>query len=221
MGNSISSEWEQIHSDREWGKYPTEPVIRFVARNFYKKDRRNTKLLDYGCGQGAHTWYLAREGFDTYAFDGSPSAVKKARDYLTSEGLNAHFDVMDATNVAYPEKFFDGVIDSACIGHNKIEDITTMYSMIYKVLKENGRLFTSFFSTKTTGFGTGEQVLGNTYRGVTVGPLAGLGVVHFWEENELKGIIEEIGFRDIEIERYSHMDHGSFIDSFVLTATKY
>ena len=27
--------WEQVFSSQEWGKYPGEDVIRFVARNFY------------------------------------------------------------------------------------------------------------------------------------------------------------------------------------------
>lgn len=42
--------WEQVHSEMEWGKYPSEEVIRFVARNYYKKDRENVNLLDFGCG---------------------------------------------------------------------------------------------------------------------------------------------------------------------------
>ncbi len=41
--------------------------------------------------RGAHTWYLAREGFDVYAFDGSKSAVAKAAQRLEKEHLKAHF----------------------------------------------------------------------------------------------------------------------------------
>ena len=61
------------------GEYLSEHVIRFVARNYYNTDRSKVRILDFGCGQGAHTWYLAREGFDTYAFDGSSSAIKKPK----------------------------------------------------------------------------------------------------------------------------------------------
>ena len=197
-------------------KYPTESVIRFVARLFYNSNRKDIKILDFGCGQGAHTWYLAREGFDTYAFDGSISAVEKAKELLISEGLNANFEVVDGINIKYQNDFFDAVIDSACIGHNKIGDITTMYLNIYNILKEGGYLYTSFFSKKTTGYGTGE----NTYKNVTMGPLRNLGIIHFWEENEFRGIIDEIGFKQIEIERYYHTDRDMDIDSYVLTAKK-
>lgn len=64
---SFSEEWEKIHSTQEWGRYPSETVIRFIARNYYKTEREKIKILDFGCGAGAHTWYLAREGFDVYA----------------------------------------------------------------------------------------------------------------------------------------------------------
>ena len=45
---SFDETWEEIHSTQEWGKYPSEPVIRFVARNYYKVDRKATKILDFG-----------------------------------------------------------------------------------------------------------------------------------------------------------------------------
>lgn len=33
---SFSEEWEKIHSTQEWGRYPSETVIRFIARNYYR-----------------------------------------------------------------------------------------------------------------------------------------------------------------------------------------
>lgn len=85
MNKSIDPIWEKIHSSQKWGMYPPEHIIRFIARNYYSKDRSQTKILDFGCGQGANTWYLAREGFDVYAFDGSESACKKSLTYLATE----------------------------------------------------------------------------------------------------------------------------------------
>ncbi|MCM1185083.1 MAG: class I SAM-dependent methyltransferase [Lachnoclostridium sp.] len=220
MKKSMSDEWEKVHHDREWGKYPSEPVIRFVARNYYNKDRKNVKILDFGCGQGACTWYLAREGFDTYAFDGSASAIQKAKQVLEENNLKAHLDVMDGANISYSNDFFDAVIDGACIGHNRIEDIKLMYSSIYKILKKGGRMFSTFFTTKTTGFGTGEYIEKNTYKGTTRGPLAGLGMVHFWEEEELRDVIQSIGYGDIQIEKLMYTDNGNIIDMLILMAVK-
>ena len=85
MEKSFNQEWETVHSTQEWGMYPTEHVIRLVARNYYKTlERSKVKMLDFGCGTGAHTWYLAREGFDAYAFDGSESTIKRAKERFES-----------------------------------------------------------------------------------------------------------------------------------------
>lgn len=47
---SFCETWEKIHKEQEWGKYPSESVIRFIARNYYKTKRENVKILDFGCG---------------------------------------------------------------------------------------------------------------------------------------------------------------------------
>ncbi|MBR1383475.1 MAG: hypothetical protein IJ555_06660 [Ruminococcus sp.] len=53
---SFDSKWEKVHQERDWGKYPAESTIRFVARNFYSvPDRSRVKILDFGCGGGATT----------------------------------------------------------------------------------------------------------------------------------------------------------------------
>lgn len=49
---SFDETWEEIHKTQEWGKYPTEHVIRFIARNYYKKERSKIRILDFGCGGG-------------------------------------------------------------------------------------------------------------------------------------------------------------------------
>lgn len=220
MGQSISSEWEQIHSNRAWGKYPSEPVIRFVARNFYEGDRKNTRILDFGCGQGAHTWYLAREGFDVYAFDGSPSAVKKAKETLEKENLSAKFKIIDGVNIDYEENFFDAVIDSACVGCALIDDIKTMYSKIFTILKPGGYVFSSYFSVNTSGYGTGEKLEHNTYKNVTEGPVVGEGVIHFWEKDEFNKVITDAGFEDVKIDTVTYTDNGNLIELFILTGKK-
>lgn len=40
MGKSFNQEWETVHSTQEWGMYPTEHVIRFIARNYYNVPER-------------------------------------------------------------------------------------------------------------------------------------------------------------------------------------
>jgi len=72
--NSWDQVWESVFKQQEWGKYPGESLIKFVARNFYKNDRKRVSLLEIGCGPGANIWFMAREGFNVTGIDGSQIA---------------------------------------------------------------------------------------------------------------------------------------------------
>ena len=215
--------WEQIHSEVEWGKYPSEEVIRFVARNYYEKNRSNIRLLDFGCGTGAVTWYISREGFNAYGFDGSETAVKKAKVRMEEEKTFAELLVADAGDLPYDDEFFDGVIDSAVIYANKIEEISDILKEIYRVLKTNGKIFsTGLFNLDTDGFGTGEDLGNNTYRELTQGCLAHRGTVHFFDLEEIKILWKNAGFKNIKIDRVKRTDNGgeNTVVYFIVEAEK-
>lgn len=142
---SFNKIWESVHANQEWGRYPSESVIRFIARNYYDKVRGQIKILDFCCGGGSNTWYLDREGFDVYAFDGSRSAVAKVKNILEKEGLNADLRVRDALELDCKDNFFDCVIDNVSIYSNKLCDITKMYKKIYDMLKQGGSIYVCVF----------------------------------------------------------------------------
>ena len=217
---SFSQDWEEIHKNQEWGKYPTESVIRFVARNYYKSERTKIKILDFGCGAGAHTWYLAREGFDVYAFDGSQSAVEKAEKYLNQCGLKAHFAVMDGAEIQYEKEFFDCVIDSVCIYANLRNAIKKMYQEVYTVLKNGGKLYTSCFGTGTEGYGTGICMEEGTYKDIEKGVLQGRAIAHFYTKEEFYEILQSCGFKNIEIDEMIYTDNGIKVEQFIAKAEK-
>ncbi len=218
---SFNEEWEQIHQSMEWGKYPSENVIRFVARNYYKRDRKHIRILDFGCGSGANTWFLAREGFDTYAFDGSKSAVEKAKAHLQAEGLsNVHFDVMDGTEILYENEFFDCVIDNVCIYANCLKYINEMYANVHRILKPGGKFFSTCFGTGTSGYGEGEQIEKNTFCNISKGALADRAVAHFFTKSELKTLAGGAGFSNIIIDEMTYTDNGISIEMFIMNAIK-
>ena len=217
---SIDSIWETIHRNGSWGAYPSEHIIRFVARNYYNEDRSKIKVLDFGCGQGAHTWYLAREGFDTYAFDGSESAVKKAKSYLETNGLTAHFKVSDGLTVDYPDNYFDAIIDNVCIYANKIKNIRVMYSNIYRFLKPNGKLMTVVFGEEMNGYKSGEEIEEGTFENIKEGNLAHRGVTHIFEQDEITALLKSIGYVDIKCDWIKYTDNGRMVHQYICSAEK-
>lgn len=202
------------------GGYPSEHIIRFVARNYYAKRREQIKILDFGCGAGSHTWYLAREGFDTYAFDGSSYAVENAKRKLEKEGLHADFKVIDGLDIEYEDNFFDAVIDNVCIYANTLKNIKKMYTNVYRVLKEGGKLETVCFGKKTYGYGMGRTIESGTYSDIPDGPLYNRGVTHFYDKEDLESVLAEAGFKEITVDMILFTDNGKNVQQYIAQAVK-
>lgn len=221
MKISIDSKWEEIHSNREWGQYPTEYVIRFIARNYYGVPNRNAvRVLDYGCGGGNHTWYLAREGFDTYAFDGASSAIQRVKLRMEKEELSVHLKVCDALNTSYENNFFDAIVDSFCVAMNTSAEIEAMYKEIYRILKPGGKLLTAQFGKNTDGYGTGSKIDESTYSGIDNIQLHNVGKTHFTDKVEIKSMLESAGFINVDIDTILYTDGGVYIEQIIVKASK-
>ncbi len=124
--------WEEAHAQREWGRYPKEELVKWVARNYYSVPERSAvKFLDLGAGAGASTRFLKNEGFTVVPVDGSISAIKRI-----GWGI-----VADATDLPFEDNSFDVVIDVLCLAHNIRADIDTIVDEIARVLKPGGRVF--------------------------------------------------------------------------------
>lgn len=209
MMDTFDNRWEEVHKEKDWGKYPPEEIIRFVARNYYNKNRPETKILDIGCGTGSITWYLAREGFSTFALDGSETAVVKARKRIFDERLKADIIVCDAGSVPYQDEYFDAIIDSALICCNTSKGIKTILKECYRILKAGGKIFsTGLFKVGMTGYGTGQRIEENTYREVLEGNVAHIGTVHFFDERQISDFWTSSGFSDIKIDSLDRTDLG-------------
>lgn len=220
--NTFDKTWEEVHKKEVWGKYPSEDVIRFMARNYYKLlsfSDEVVKVLDLGCGSGSHTWFLAKEGFDTYAIDGSEAAVTKTKKLLSDMKLSATVMVSDAANLPFQDNFFDVIIDSAVIYANTICGINAIFKECYRVLKSGGRIFsTGNFSSQTTGFGTGIKMEENTYKDIELGSLKGRGTTHFFTKEELMKLYRDM--RDIKIDYLTRTDGDNVIAYHIIQATK-
>ncbi|EAI7225285.1 class I SAM-dependent methyltransferase, partial [Campylobacter coli] len=85
--------WENIFSNKEWGKYPSENLIRFIARNFYNvKNRNEIRILELGLGTGANLWFCAREGFRVSGIEWSKTGVERFQKRLDDENLSSQID---------------------------------------------------------------------------------------------------------------------------------
>jgi SAM-dependent methyltransferase len=214
--------WEDIFATREWGKYPSEDLIRFVARNFYQvPDRSEVRLLEVGCGPGANLWYLAREGFSFAGIDGSQTAIDKAASRLDGEcpGWRARGDLRigDIASLPYESLTFDAVIDNEALSCNGFEAARDMYAEIARVLKPGGRLYSRTFAIGSWGDGSGESLGRGAWR-CAEGPLAGKGVCRFTAEADIPELLAPFELDTLEVQSWTCDNRHQQIREWLITA---
>ena len=216
--------WEDIFRSREWGKYPSEDLIRFVASNFYQlADRSGARLLEVGCGPGANLWYLAREGFSFVGIDGSETAIGKAEKRLDAEcpgwRSRGELKVGDIGKLPFADASFDAVIDNEAISCNNFDASCGMYAEIARVLKSGGRMYSRTFAEGSWGDGSGES-LGDGAWHCADGPLAGKGLCRFTTERDISALTKSMRLQTVEMLRWTTGNQKNEIREWLITAIK-
>lgn len=224
MEKAFDSTWEKIHSQRIWGSYPCEDVVRFMAKNYYAyENRKSIKVLDFGCGAGANTWYLANEGFTVVGLDASESAINNAKKVLEKFGVDAQLGCADGLETEFQDKSFDCIIDNRSIFSTKYENVIKLYREMFRLLKNGGKLFTSCFSSKTTGAQEAVKLDRYTYTEFRRGIFSPERVVCLWDTpDDIKGLLLEIGYSDVSVELHieTKNDMKIYNEMYIVSATK-
>jgi SAM-dependent methyltransferase len=198
---SWDSKWEEVFRTRGWSRYPLEALVRFTARHYYRaSNRRSVSFLELGCGEGNNLWFLAREGFAAHGIDGSPTAIRKAEQRLSAEGLEAHVKVGDVVKLAdlYPNLRFDAVINAGCLQHNTMQAVKSILDQTRRLLKPGGRIFSTMIAAGSYGDGLGEEVEPGTFTNISDGALKDVGLCHFFTLEEVRELYA--GFSGLQIE---------------------
>jgi len=184
--------WDAVFLKHEWGKYPPEELVRFVARRFYSvPDRSSIRFLEVGCGPGGNLLYLAGEGFSVDGLDGSMVALERARKRLDERNLTAGLIRSDAVHPPFADEIYDCVIDIECLYANSMASTRQSLAEIHRMLKPGGWLFSKTFKTGTSGDGDGERLEGeaNTWVRLKSGPLhSDYGPIRFTAEDEISDL---------------------------------
>jgi len=211
---------ETVFKDHEWGKYPGENLIQFIARNFYKKERKNVSLLEIGCGPGANIWFMSREGFKVVGIDGSETAIAKAKERLQKENLQAELIVGDIVNMPFENQRFDGIIDNECLYANNEQNTILILAEISRLLKGNGFFYSRSFSN--------EMFIGDKFHNesfefsnITEGPLSGKGFVRLMNEQKIHSLYS-INFNILSIDKLEYTQYNSTqkISEFIIICQK-
>lgn len=97
------------------------------------------KILDYGCGNGVHSIFLAKYGKEVIGIDLSESSLQIAREKAKREGIEGktEFLLMDCENLKFPDNTFDVIFDG---GTFSSLDIKKALPELSRVLRPYGFL---------------------------------------------------------------------------------
>lgn len=158
-------QWDKVYLTKGMAQYPDNMLIRFVARHYYDVPcRKDMRFLDVGCGAGASTWYLSREGFSVAAIDKSQVAIDRLRERLIKDNLEAFIGCGDISKLEFKPDYFDAVIDISSLCYISYEDIGRVMKNLHKVLKPGGRMF-----SMTPTDNCAETPFNHTIDGVSLG----------------------------------------------------
>jgi len=213
--------WDQVFSSQEWGKYPPEHVVRFVARNWYQApDRKTVRLLDLGCGPGACTWYMAREGFSVSAIDGSPTAIDRLVKRLAAENLQAETVVRSYEELPWSEATFDGVVDNVSLCCNRFAMCKQIVAEVARTLKPGGRFCSVNFTPRTWGYGLGDPVEPNGFTNVREGPIAGKGFCLLMNREQVDELYRDFSEINVELMSWTLGGTAHPVECWVVTCRK-
>jgi SAM-dependent methyltransferase len=133
----------------------------YVPNNLTGVAQRTTgrRLLDLGCGEGRHCLLAARMGFQPTGVDYEPMAIRRAQANARRAGLakRIRWRVADIFALPFPAGSFDAVLDYGCLHHQKKSDWPRYRAAILGVLKPEGFLVLSVFSTAFRVYGPQER----------------------------------------------------------------
>ncbi|MBZ9569409.1 class I SAM-dependent methyltransferase [Patescibacteria group bacterium] len=133
-------QWNKIF--KKHGRVFLKPQkdIPKIVKLFKKKGVK--KVLDLGCGSGRHIVYLAKHGFEVYGIDIAPKGIRITQSWLKKEKLSSNLKVNNIyKKLPYPNNFFDALISTQALHHNKIRNIRKLIKEIERILKPKGFIF--------------------------------------------------------------------------------
>ena len=102
-------------------------------KDFSSRIRKNGRILDAGCGNGAYSRILSNE-FEVIGVDISEKQIELAE----KNAPKAQFLCEDMTKLTFPDQHFDGILSYYAVIHVPREEQYELLRNFYRLLKSNG-----------------------------------------------------------------------------------
>ena len=206
--------WNEILKKEEYT--PEEPDKTVIQLTELLKNKHTKRVLDLGCGAGRHTVYLAKQGFETHGIDISETGLRKAKNRLEKEKLDAALIKCDMKTLPYVAHCFDTVVSLFTIYHNTKKGVKETVAEIHRILRKRGTTLLNFQSKRSHKHGKGTKIEENTFIQEDE-PEKGI-IHHFVDEDEIHELLK--GFKISKIQLEEHEYKGYLQSRWIVLATK-
>ena len=145
-------DWNSFYAERSMkapfllnNTLPDKVVTEFIKKHSIKT------AVEFGCGEGRNTIYLAKNGIDVLAIDSSDIAIKNAKKNAESFQKNIKFAASDFLSVDYTNKTFDLAIDSGMFHHLAPHRRLQYRDLLKTVIKKDGFFILLCFAADAGG----------------------------------------------------------------------
>ena len=165
--------------------YSSEQITTFISML-----PQQAKILDAGCGSGRDTKFFTNSGFDATGLDAAEGMIKTA----TRNNPNSKFVVGDFRQLQFPDNTFQGVWSHASlINLETVQEVQLALKEFYRVLAPEGILH----ALVKLQVGEHKVILSEDKES------NGKRIVHYFQEDEFKALLQQAGFTPIIVETYT------------------
>lgn len=139
-------------------RYPEGHVIRFYERTL-KTEKGITKgrALDFGCGNGVHSHYLASKGFEVFGCDVAEKAIEEARSICDAHKIKpSNFHLItpgqDLRDI-FDEESFDVILANQSLYYLDNESLSECVGQLYSLTRPGGMCLFTMMSEKNAYYG--------------------------------------------------------------------
>ena len=117
----------------------TRDSRNYINKWLLEKATSGKKTLDYCCGDGGMTLFLAEHRAEAIGIDISDVSIQNAKAKALRKKLDkrASFYVMDAENLKFEDDYFDLIVCNGVLHHL---DVKKAYPELARVLKPDGKI---------------------------------------------------------------------------------
>ena len=135
-----------------WRHSSSKSVMQIVKENNLDKNAQDKRVLDLGCGDGRHTYFFRKKGFEVVGVDFCKEAIGlcKKRFKKDDKIILEKVDLSVSNSI---EKFrkFDIILDWSVLDHIRREYISIYKKNITNAVKKNGFLILVEFDISISG----------------------------------------------------------------------